>query len=79
MSIESQNIIKELTVFGVDIKEYSIVCDKQAPRGVLDAVEEFKNRIFEATGVMMPTSAYDKNLCQILLTRLNLSEKKQMN
>ena len=59
--------VNRLTIFGIDIKNYSVVCDSGAPMGVLDAAESFKKYIYRATGVNVPSSEYDKSKNQIVI------------
>ncbi len=64
---ENQKIIEKLTIFGVDIKNYSIVVDKNAPKGVIRAVEDFKKYIFDGTGVQLESADYIENERQIVI------------
>lgn len=62
-----EKIIKKLTIFGVDIEKYSIVVDENAPKGLLDAVENLKKYIFDGTGVKLNSAKYCENENQIVV------------
>ncbi len=68
--------IKELTIFGVNISNYSVVCDKNAPDAVKVAVENFKKYILDATGVQLSASDYSENLNQIVIGLEYCTSKK---